>query len=314
VSFSRASVDWGIPVPSDPRYTIYVWPNELLNYITGAGYLVDDARFQRVWPADVHIIGKEIMKFHSLIWPAMLLGAGLKPPRLVFGHGWWTAEGQKMSKSLGNVVDPHELVRTFGLDATRYFLLREIPMGNDGDFSRYAFTVRTNTDLANNLGNLLNRSLTMVEKYCGGVVPVPSGTARDAVPMKAVADALYGRADRAMDVLAVHEALSSILEVTASANKWVDEAAPWALAKAGKQAEVEAVMYGLCESLRVATVYLKAFIPNAALEVWKQLGLAEADFIKLRLPEAGQWGGFPAGTRTAKGAPLFPRLELEKKP
>ncbi len=311
LSVSRVGVKWGIPVPFDDKHTIYVWFDALLNYLTAAGYYFDQKKFERVWPADIHMVGKEILKFHSVIWPAMLMALEVRLPKKVFAHGWWTVEGDKMSKSKGNIIDPRVFAQQFGVEPLRYFVLREVPFGLDGDFSQRSFTLRYNGDLANDLGNLLNRTLTMVEKSYEGVVPTEFQSDMSN-PMKEINADLFSRVQKAMDRVALDQALEEIFKLVGRANKYIEESAPWTLLKQSKNEDHKAVMYNLCETLRLTAVYLKPFIPATALSIWKQLGLTQ-DFDQVRLPESGQWGLFPKGIKVQKGQPLFPRMESPRK-
>ncbi|MBI4395924.1 MAG: methionine--tRNA ligase [Elusimicrobia bacterium] len=311
LSVSRVKVKWGVPIPSDSRHTIYVWFDALLNYISAPGYLsgngVTGAPFETIWPADVHLVGKEIFRFHSVIWPAMLMSLGLPLPKQVFAHGWWTVEGDKMSKSKGNVVNPHRVADEYGVDPLRYFVLREVPFGGDGDFSQRALLGRYNAELANALGNLLNRTLNLVEKNNGSKVPglalPPELLNQDRV--RTVVQAV----DSAMDRLAFHEALQNVIDLVNACNKYMDDQAPWKTAKT----DLPAALRSLHEVLRVlkfVAVLLQPVMPSIALEMWKQLG-ETGD-----LPRAGaeilRTGAvsFQDGQTVQKGAPLFPRKDV----
>ncbi|MCR4425674.1 MAG: methionine--tRNA ligase [Firmicutes bacterium] len=307
---SRTTFEWGIPVPFDPRHVVYVWFDALTNYITAAGYLSDDERFRRYWPADVHVMGKEIVRFHSIIWPAMLMSMGLPVPKKVFGHGWWTVEGEKMSKSKGNVIKPAEYASEFGVDAVRYFVLREVPFGQDGDFSRTSFIHRTNADLANDLGNLLSRTTAMINKFADGRVPAPGESEEIDRRIPELAREVTLKYERAMDSLAFQDALAEIFRLVDAANKYIDDVAPWNLAKTDEgRRRLGTVLYNLAESLRIATIALCPVLTRASGEIWRQLGLSG------RPEDAGwegvKWGGFVPGTEVRRGDPVFPRLDTQ---
>ena len=309
LSISRTTFQWGIPVPNDPGHVIYVWFDALTNYITAVGFPGDEERFQRYWPADCHIIGKDILRFHTVYWPTFLMSAELPLPKKVFAHGWWTVEGQKMSKSLGNVVDPAQLVKEYGVDPIRYFLLREVPFGADGDFSRAALVNRINSDLANDLGNLFSRALSMVVKYCDGVIPTPADLQAVDKGLQEVSAKVLPQLAKQMDDLAFNKALDSIWEIVNAGNKYIDETAPWALAKAEKdQPRLGTVLYQALEALRICALLIAAFMPATAERMWSQLGM-EKDLWGHNIQENGKWGGLKPGGKVAKPAPLFPRIE-----
>ena len=300
LSITRTSFSHGVPVPGTEGHVVYVWFDALINYISALGFgSADTTVFNKYWPADVHIMGKEIVRFHAVIWPAMLMALGVALPKMVFGHGWWTVEGQKMSKSTGNVVDPLALAAEFGVDATRYFLLREVPFGSDGDFAIKNFKLRFNNDLANDLGNLLNRSLSMLNKYFEGVVPEikPDVVSENGRRLEGLYTNLPELVDKHMDNLGFSVALEKIWEVIGFANKFIELSAPWTLAKEEKTAELGAVMYLLLEAQRVCATLLEPFMPETADKILAQLNAEIGCSLK-------------AGVQTNKGEPLFPRLEI----
>ncbi|MEW6033094.1 MAG: methionine--tRNA ligase [Bacillota bacterium] len=311
---TRTTFDWGVPVPFDPDHVVYVWIDALTNYISALGYLSDDPGkrelFETFWPADVHLVGKEIMRFHAVIWPILLMALGLPLPKRVYGHGWLVLDGGKMSKSKGNIIDPHLLMDKYGVDAVRYFLLREIPFGADGRYSEASLVERVNVDLANDLGNLLNRTLTMVEKYCGGVVPAPSPEADDRSLEGLLAD-VGPRVARAMDDLQIPPALETIWELVDLGNRYIEENAPWNLARdPAKRDRLDTVLYNLLEALRAVAQLLIPFLRETPGRIWAQLGL-DGDPAEVRWDEITGWGRLPPGTRVAKGQPLFPRIDPE---
>ncbi|HEX8374966.1 MAG TPA: methionine--tRNA ligase [Geminicoccaceae bacterium] len=273
LSVSRTSFRWGIPVPGDPDHVMYVWLDALTNYITALGYPdTDSAPYRTFWPADVHVVGKDILRFHAVYWPAFLMSAGLEPPKRVFAHGWWTVEGQKMSKSLHNVVSPFELIERYGLDQTRYFLLREIPFGNDGDFSHAAMVRRINTDLANDLGNLAQRVLSMIHKNCDAAVPEPGPTTQADRQLLGSAQDLLSRLRAEMEAQAPHKALEHLWDIVGDANRYVDSQAPWTLRKTDP-ARMRTVLWTLAEAIRHVAVLVQPFMPGAASRLLDQLAL-----------------------------------------
>ncbi len=275
LSISRTSFRWGIPVPGDPDHVIYVWLDALTNYITAAGYPDrEGVAFSGWWPADLHMVGKDILRFHAVYWPAFLMAAGLEPPRRVFAHGWWTNEGQKISKSLGNVIDPHDLVARYGLDPTRYFLLREVPFGQDGDFSHAGMVRRLNGDLANGLGNLAQRSLTLIQRNCDGRIPShgPFHPADEAL-LAQCGPALCESLRHELASQAFHKALQAITDVVGAADVYIDSEAPWALRKTDPE-RMATVLYVLAEVLRRLALALQPFIPDSASRLLDQLAVA----------------------------------------
>lgn len=304
LSVSRTSFDWGVPIPGGG--VVYVWLDALLNYITAIGWSEDDARFARWWPAQTQLVGKEIARFHTLIWPAILWALGEAAPELVFAHGWITVDGRKMSKSLDNAVDPFVLADRFGADALRYFLLREAPFGSDFSYSEEKIAQRRNSDLANDLGNLLQRTLSMLQRYRDGIVP--EGSATESELGKRFAPLPTIVRERILD-LRFREALEAIWELVTALNQTIEERKPWALHKEGRTDELNALLYDLCEGLRWIAVLLHPVMPERMSEMWQQLGapgrIDEDWSTSLRV-----WGGLAPRGQTALAAPLFPKLDV----
>ena len=309
---SRTSFDWGIPVPIDDKHVIYVWFDALTNYLTPIGFLDDPEKFNKFWPADIHLVGKEIVRFHSIIWPCILMALDLPLPKQVYGHGWLVVNGSKMSKSVGNVVDPIGLIEEFGADTIRYFLLREINLGQDGNFSRDALIQRINSDLANDLGNLLHRTLNMVGKFQQGVVLPAEG--RSEIDESLISDAMASvkTFDEGMADMKISNVIKSVWGFISRANKYIDETAPWALAKdPEKKQELANVMYNLMESLRIISVLIEPFMPSTAEKIWQQLNMPEK-FADIRLDDIKTWGKTPANLKIGEAQQLFPRIEVEE--
>jgi methionyl-tRNA synthetase len=316
---SRSTFTWGIPVPFDPSQVIYVWIDALTNYITAIGYGTESQTFEKFWPANIHLIGKEILRFHAVIWPILLRSADLPPPLQVFAHGWWTADGEKMSKSTGNVIDPGRLVEELAqragasvetaVDAIRYFVLREVAFGLDGDFSHLALVQRFNSDLANDLGNLLSRTLSMLERYCQGTVPEPITLQTAANALAEAASKLLPDLDPLLNELAFHKALARLWEYVRLVNRYVDEQAPWALARdPAHRRQLDTVLYNQVESLRIIALLLFPFMPHTAASMWRQLGI-QGDIATQHLAQATVWGGTRPGTSIQPGEQLFPRID-----
>ena len=312
VSITRSTVKWGIPAPVPETPTIYVWFDALINYLSALGW-PDGENYKKFWPADLHIIGKDILRFHTTIWPTMLMAAGLPLPKKVFGTGFINMGGEKMSKSVGNVINPMDIIDLYGADALRYYLLREVVFGLDGVFTTENFELRFNGDLANDLGNLVHRSLTMVEKYFGGVVPKPGPEGDLEGMLEFIAKGYASAARRAIDYVEFHIALAHVWDLVKRANKYIEESAPWKVAKEGEagQEKLATIMYSLMESLRVTAISIAPFLPFTAQAIWSQLGYGD-DVHKHSLKETEEWGMIPVGQKVTKGQPLFPRIEKEK--
>lgn len=310
LAVSRTSFKWGIPVPFDDKHVIYVWIDALTNYITALGYLSDDeSLFEKFWPADIHMMAKEIVRFHSIIWPSILMALGVPVPKRVYGHGWLMFGGGKMSKSKGNVVDPFELARRFGVDAIRYYLLREVPFGEDGLYTNELLIKRINTDLANILGNLVSRTEAMVGQYCGGKIPTSKLAGEFDDELKAAAQDAFGKVKQKMDALDVPSALEEIFKVLQRANKYIDETAPWALNKNGEKDRLDTVLFNLSETIRITAVLLRPFLIDAPEKILNEFSIPE----NLRgFDSVEKFGKEIDGCSVLKGEPLFKRIDLEK--
>ena len=312
LAVSRTSFKWGIPVEFDPGHIVYVWVDALSNYISALGYgSDDDSLFQKYWPADVHVVGKEIVRFHSIIWPAMLMALNLPLPKQIFGHGWLVINGGKMSKSVGNVVDPNVLVEKYGVDAIRYFLLREIAFGQDGNFNNEALIQRINSDLANDLGNLVSRTVGMIEKYFNGTLPETQTATQFDNDLIQTAKNIVPKVETNMDKMMFSDALIELWNLIRRTNKYIDETQPWILIKdEAKHSELANVLYNVTESIRIISILLQPFMPNTPELIWQQIGLESGELTAW--DSAKEWGKLSKTLSVKKGNVIFPRIDMKK--
>lgn len=303
ISRPASRLSWGIPLPFDPDYVTYVWFDALLNYVTAAGYLEDKSRFERLWPNAVHLIGKDILITHSVYWPTMLKAADLRQPKMIFAHGWWITGGEKMSKSLGNVVKPLDLARIYGIDAFRYFLIRDMTLGRDADFSEENLARRYQADLANDLGNLLNRLVHMIGRYCDGRIPTPGQPVGIDEELRRQCEELVPKTFELVDNLALNEAVAGVMAAIGNINGYLEQTAPWQRAKEGNPARVATILYYAAEALRLTSVLLHPVMPERMEELWRQLGISGGQTLMQELT----WGHLLPGKPLSSGQPLFPK-------
>lgn len=305
---SRTSFDWGIKVPFDPSHVVYVWIDALACYITALGYGSNDEKYKKYYPADVHLVGKEIVRFHTIIWPALLMALDMELPKKVFGHGWILFEDDKMSKSKGNVIYPEPIIELYGIDSFKYFLLKEFSFGQDGSFHRDKFLQRLNSDLANDLGNLVSRTITMIEKYNEGIIPEGKKSGEFDESLKEISTNAWSKVEDYMEKLNFSNALEEIWKVIRRTNKYIDETMPWVLAKEEDKDRLDTVLYNLAESLRIISILIKPFMAKTSTEIRKQLGLVD----EAKWEDSKTWGLIKLNTKVERGENLFPRLDIEK--